>query len=245
MTGTPRGKPQSVQARPRFSGTVPTRFGHPNEATHNRINYRIMEQALAYAAEHYARGRLVDVGCGSKPWRAVFAPYVSEHVGVDRFDSRRSPGSVDVIASAYEIPLPDSHAHTVLMTAVLEHLAQPARALAEARRLLTPGGHLVLTSPLFWPLHQQPLDFFRYTPHGFRYLLEEAQFEVVEIVPLSGVWTTISLELSYALRRYHRGALAPVVDGLSVAAQWLAARWDRIDFQPKFSWNHLVVALRP
>ena len=234
-----------MRPRPRFPGTTPTRFGHPNEATHNRVNYRIMEQALAYAAERYARGRLVDVGCGSKPWRTAFAPHVSEHVGVDHVDSKRAPGSVDVIAGAYEIPLDDGCAATILMSAVLEHLEQPARALAEAQRLLAPGGHLILTAPLFWPLHQQPRDFFRYTPDGLRFLLEEAGFEVVEIIPLSGAWTTISLELSYALRRYRRSALTPLVDGLTVAAQWLAARCDQVDFQPKFAVSHLAIALKP
>ena len=204
-----------------------------------------MEQALVYAAKRYARGRLVDIGCGSKPWRTLFAPYVSEHVGVDHVDSRRAPGSVDVIAGAYDIPLTDGCADTILMSAVLEHLETPARALAEAHRLLAPGGHLILTAPLFWPLHEQPRDFFRYTPHGLRFLLEEAGFEAVEIVSLSGVWTTISIELSYALRRYRRGPLTPLVDGASWAAQWLAARWEQVDFQPKFSWSHLVVALRP
>jgi SAM-dependent methyltransferase len=204
-----------------------------------------MEQALAYAAERYAEGRLVDIGCGSKPWRAVFAPHVSEHVGVDHVDSKRSPGSVDVIAGAYEIPLGEGSANTILMSAVLEHLEQPPRALAEAHRLLAPGGHLILTAPLFWPLHEQPRDFFRYTPDGFRFLLVDAGFDVVEIIPLSGVWTTISLELSYALRRYRRGPLTPLVDGFTRVAQWLAARWEQVDFQPKFSWSHLVVASRP
>jgi SAM-dependent methyltransferase len=235
-----------LRARPRFPGTRPTRFGHPNEGRHNRINYRIMEQALAYAAESYARGRLVDIGCGSKPWRGAFAPYVDEHVGVDHVDSKRRPGSVDVIAGAYEIPLEDGHADTILMSAVLEHLEQPARAMTEAYRLLAPGGHVIVTTPLFWPLHEVPRDFFRYTPYGLRFLMEEAGFEPVEVIPLSGVWTTMSLELSYALRRYRRGpVLSTAVDGVSVAAQWLAARWEQVDFQPQFSWNHLAVGTKP
>ena len=78
-----------------------------------------MEQALAYAAETYGRGKLVDIGCGSKPWRTAFAPYVTEHVGVDLVDSKRAPGTVDVIAGAYEIPLEDGCADTVLMSVVL------------------------------------------------------------------------------------------------------------------------------
>jgi hypothetical protein len=55
----------------------------------------------------------------------------------------------------------------------------------------------------------------------------------------------MSLELSYALRRYRRGVLKPLVDGLTIVAQWLAARWERVDFQPKFSWSHLAVATKP
>ncbi|MGH2920694.1 MAG: hypothetical protein ACRDKU_01320, partial [Gaiellaceae bacterium] len=55
--------------RPRFSATGRTRWNHPNESVHNRIAYRVMEEVLEYAAGTYARGRLLDIGCGSKPWR--------------------------------------------------------------------------------------------------------------------------------------------------------------------------------
>jgi hypothetical protein len=30
-----------------------------------------------------AYGRMLDIGCGYKPYRSLFAPYVSEHIGVD------------------------------------------------------------------------------------------------------------------------------------------------------------------
>ena len=43
-----------------------------------------------------------------------------------------------MLATAYDIPLEDGSFDTVLMTEVLEHLEDPARAIAEARRLLTP-----------------------------------------------------------------------------------------------------------
>lgn len=231
--------------QPRFSALAPTRFKHPNEGVHNRIGYRVMEQALAYAAARYATGRLLDVGCGSKPWRGLFAVHVDEHLGVDHAESARDGGGPDVIASAYEIPLPDESADTILLSSVLEHLEEPARALAECRRLLRPGGHVIITAPFIWPLHEQPRDFYRYTPHGLRFLLESAGLEVVELVPLAGAWTTFSLELSYALQRYRKRALASCLDALIRTVQWTAARWDRVDFQPKFSWSHLAIARRP
>src|SRR2546430_15959415 len=100
--------------RPQFSATGKTRWNHPNEAVHNRIAYRVMEDVLTYAGSRYASGRLVDIGCGSKPWQGLFAAYVDEHVGVDHVPSERNPGAVGVIAGAYGISLPHGDAHTLL-----------------------------------------------------------------------------------------------------------------------------------
>jgi ubiquinone/menaquinone biosynthesis C-methylase UbiE len=230
---------------PRFPAVRETRFRHPNESIHNRIAYSVMEQALGYAAGRYARGRLIDVGCGSKPWARLFAPHVDEHVGVDRVESERDGAAVDIVATAYEVPLPDGDADTVLLSAVLEHLERPDEGLVECHRLLKPGGHLIVTAPFFFHIHEQPHDFFRFSPFGLRYLLESAGFEVVEIVPLAGAWTTFAIQFSYAVRKYRRGAALPVVDGVTRAVQWAAARWDRVDFQPQFSWSHLAIARKP
>jgi SAM-dependent methyltransferase len=231
--------------RPTFSATGPTRWNHPNEAVHNRIAYRVMEQVLEYSADRYARGRLLDIGCGSKPWRGLFAAHVDEHIGIDFVPSERNPDAVDIIAGAYDIPLPDENADTLLLTSVLEHLEEPERGIAEAYRLLKPGGHVILTAPFIWWIHEAPRDFFRYSPFGLRHLLEEAGFEVVEVQPLAGAWTTFSLELSYALRRYQKGLASPVVGSVMRAAQWAGGRWDKVDFQPRFSWSHLAIARRP
>jgi SAM-dependent methyltransferase len=231
--------------QPRFPAVRPTRWGHPNEATHNRIAYRVMEQALGYAAARYARGRMLDIGCGSKPWARLFAGFVEAHVGVDRVESVRRGAKVDVVASAYDVPLPDADADTVLLSAVLEHLERPGDGLAECLRLLKPGGHLIVTAPFVFHVHEQPHDFFRFSPFGLRYLLEAAGFQVVELVPLAGAWTTLAIQLSYALRKYRRGAFGPLVDGATRAIQWGAARWDRVDYQPQFSWSHLAIARKP
>jgi SAM-dependent methyltransferase len=228
----------------RWAG-APTRWGpatgHPNESARNRIVYLQMSAALGYAADRYARGRLVDIGCGTKPWRELFAPHVDAHVGVDHEQTPHGLTKVDVIAGAYDIPLEDGSADTILLTEVLEHLEWPVRGLAETRRLLAPDGHLIATTPFSWPLHEEPRDFFRYSPYGLRHLCHEAALEVVELQPLSGSWTTIALHLSSALQRYRPRAPA-LVDTAAIAAQRLAWGWERIDRQVALSWNHLLVA---
>src|SRR4029077_12413199 len=120
--------------------------------------------------------------------------------------------AVDVDATAYDIPLPDGEAQTVLLTEVLEHLERPADALAECFRLLAPGDDIIATTPLFWPVHDAR-DFYRYTPQGLRYLFEGAAFEVVELRPLGGLWSTVAIEVSYGLQRYRRSWSAPAVGG--------------------------------
>ncbi len=52
-------------------------FRHPNESAKNRLVYRTFEAALGDAAERFARGRMIDVGGGRKPWQPIFAPYVA------------------------------------------------------------------------------------------------------------------------------------------------------------------------
>ena len=166
-------------------------------------------------------------------------------MGVDHVQKQREGADrVDVVATAYDVPLPDGSVGTVLLSEVLEHLERPEEALRECFRLLEPGGHVIVTTPFFWPVHDER-DFFRYAPGGLRHLLESAGFEVVDLVPLGGAWTTISLELGYALERFRKGPAAPIVDGATLAAQWLGERLERLDFQPKFSWNHLAVGRRP
>ncbi len=125
----------------------------------------------------YARGTLVDVGCGAKPYRAL-GTGVSRWIGVDVEDNEEA----DLHGIAYELPIENGTVDTVLCTQVLEHLEQPERALVEFLRVLRPGGHLILTAPQYWSLHEEPRDFFRYTSIGLTYLTKSAGFDFVTLV---------------------------------------------------------------
>jgi ubiquinone/menaquinone biosynthesis C-methylase UbiE len=69
----------------------------------------------------------------------------------------------------------------VLSTQVLEHVADPLSVLAEFFRVLKPDGRLWLTAPFVWYLHEEPYDYYRFTSHGLRFLLERAGFIEIEV----------------------------------------------------------------
>jgi SAM-dependent methyltransferase len=147
---------------------------------------------LEKASEH-ACGRMLDLGCGNKPYEKMFAGRVSEHLGCDIVQSNER--RVDVICPATEIPLTDGSFDTVLCTQVIEHVADHQGLLSEAYRLLKPGGVLIVSAPMYWPLHEEPYDFFRFTRHGLRHLLEKIGFTELEITNNGGKWALCGLVL--------------------------------------------------
>lgn len=56
---------------------------------------------------------------------------------------------------------------------VLEHVRKPWLGVAEARRVLKPGGLAIVTSALMFPQHGVPYDYFRFTPAGLKVLFED------------------------------------------------------------------------
>lgn len=212
----------------------------------NILVNRIVDRALKEVAP-VATGRMLDVGCGKKPYRYLFAPHVAEHVGLDHEDTLHNLGNADLIGTAYSIPAADAAFDTLLCTAVLEHLEEPARALAEAHRVLRPGGAAIYTVPFIWHLHEEPRDFFRYSKHGLRYLFEQAGLEIQELRPLAGFWVTFGQLFVYYLHRFNRGAVrrTGIIPVIGLFLQGLAYLLDRIDSAEQWTWMYLVVARAP
>ncbi len=188
---------------------------------------KISARALRAHGEQLFSGRLLDIGCGNKSKALLLGDLVSEYVGLDHKDSQHEQTDVDLFGTAYDIPVPDDSFDCILCTAVLEHLEEPADALAEAYRVLKPGGVAMYTVPLFWHVHEAPRDFFRYTRFGLEHLFGKVGFDIKEITALSGFLTTFSAETGYYLQRFRRGLVRPIVDLLVRAGTGLCARLDQ------------------
>jgi SAM-dependent methyltransferase len=124
------------------------------------------------------KGEVLDVGCGTKPYRA-FIP-AARYVGLDLDtpDARRR-GTADLFYDGKVFPFGDGSFDGILCSQVFEHVFTPQKFLTEIHRVLRPGGCLLLSVPFVWDEHEQPADFGRYSSFGLRAVLAEAGFEIV------------------------------------------------------------------
>lgn len=213
----------------------------------NILVQSIHDRELRRYGQEFLSGRLIDIGCGEKPYLEMLAPYVTEHVGLDHITTRHESHRIDVFGKADEIPAQDGAFNSAVCTAVLEHLEEPERALRECFRVLTQGGHAIYTVPFIWHLHEEPRDFFRFSKHGLRYLFEKVGFEIIEIKALSGFWVTFGQLFVYNLYRCNIGPLRwfRLIDLLGLFLQAGAYCLEKLDKSEQWTWMYLVVARKP
>jgi SAM-dependent methyltransferase len=202
----------------------------PPAATPTRALLQPLSDWLrAQAAElHEERGpyRLLDVGCGVKPYFPWFEPYVSEYVGVD------IPGNpaADLEGTIESLPVEDGSFDALICTQVLEHCDDPAAGVRELRRVLKPGGRALVSTHGVMVYHPAPHDRWRWTHEGLeRLFLTNASWSAVTVRPAAGTAATLALLLSIytdlAARRAHVAPLGRLlVRGLNAAGAALDAR---------------------
>ncbi len=206
------------------------------------INHIHDKQLIGYAGQ-YLSGKLLDIGCGTKPYKAMLFPFVNEHVGVGHEATFHDKTNIDLMGAAYEIPAGNETFDSAICTAVLEHLEEPEQALRECHRVLKSNGTAIYSVPFIWHLHEEPRDFYRYSKYGLKYLFEKTGFEVLEITPLSGFWVTFGQLLVYNIYRFNCGPLRyiPIIPALGLAIQGISYILDRIDKSEQWTWMYMVV----
>jgi SAM-dependent methyltransferase len=125
-------------------------------------------------------GKLMDFGCGSKPYKALFTN-ISAYIGVD-YDGeghKHDDEQIDVYYDGHTIPFADNTFDSILTNEVLEHVFNLENIIGELHRVLKPGGKILITTPFAWMEHEAPVDFGRYTSFGMKALMERNGFEII------------------------------------------------------------------
>ena len=156
------------------------------------VERRLILSFVSAAAARTSEGsRVLDAGAGDAPYRELFS-----HCEYRTADWSKSPHpgarQADIIAPLDALPVGAESFDAVVCTQVLEHVAAPAAVLAELHRVLAEGGRLWLSVPFVGELHEEPHDYWRYTSHALRMLLEEAGFVDTSVEPLGGYFTALA-----------------------------------------------------
>lgn len=149
----------------------------------------------------YASGRLLDVGCGDKPYETLFLPHVSEYLGVEyesTYEGRdyAQRARADVIYSGDQLPFEAGTFDTVLCNQVAEHVPDPGKFLADLARVLRRGGRLILTVPFSYRVHSAPNDFHRFTRFALQRYADVEGMTVDRLEPRGFFWSVVGQKLS-------------------------------------------------
>ncbi len=131
-------------------------------------------------------GRLMDFGCGSKPYQSLFTN-VTEYIGLDYAGEGHSheQESIDVYYDGKTIPFENETFDSVLSSEVFEHLFALQQLLPEIARVTKKGGKFLITCPFVWEEHEIPVDYARYTRFALQDMLEKNGFEI-EVIDKNG-----------------------------------------------------------
>jgi SAM-dependent methyltransferase len=165
-----------------------------------------IENAVAdFARDLPAGARVLDAGAGEGQYASRFAR--QRYIGVDLAigDAAWNYGELDAVGDLTALPFRSGAFDAAIHIVTIEHLREPACALAEIARTLAAGGRLLVVAPHEWEVHQAPHDYFRYTRYGLAYLLEKSGFEPDEIRPVGGYFRLLARRLLNGLQFFTGG----------------------------------------
>jgi SAM-dependent methyltransferase len=186
---------------------------------------------------------VLDIGSGRlRPYKCLFES--ERYIGLDYFEQ------ADVNGDAGHLPFSAGTASVVLATEVLEHLPEPTKALQEMNRVLHRGGHLVLTVPLIWGVHDY-VDYQRWTERGLTRILNETGFEVLRLKKRGGIFSMIGCMVTQIPmqffgemkeQRYWWTVGAYIISwALVTPIPWIIFLLDRFDRRQNFTLGYSVL----
>lgn len=217
----------------------------------NAADYIVMHfliRDLRYAISKFAKGSILDVGCGNKPYESLFNTGDDMYIGCDVIQS--SENKVDIICKATDINAGTKSFDTVFSTQVMEHVDNSDLMLKECNRVLKKDGLLILSVPFCWELHEEPYDFFRFTKYGLQELCNRNNFEVVEIIPNGGKWAAIfqmNINMIYSTFK-KKNILVKLLKGafihlrFTALMSWIGIALDKKFYDPLLTLNYVLIA---
>lgn len=162
----------------------------------NHVARRFADEFAAGVHRLAETPRVLVVG-GGEVGSGIARLYETASVGVIGTDIYVSPYTT-LVADGHSLPFADQSLDGVWIQAVLEHVLDPARVVAEIHRVLKPRGLVYADTPFMQQVHEGAYDFTRFTLSGHRWLFRH--FRMIDAGFTSGPGTTLNWAIRYFVR---------------------------------------------
>ena len=151
--------------------------------------YRTIKKMLAKTRVwNTGEGKLLEVGCGSQPYRRLFSNKNIEYSAIDWEGSEEHFKYKIPDVTYYDgenFPCSDGEYNIVFHTEVVEHVKNLNLFFKECFRVLCKNGEMVFSMPFSARYHYIPYDYWRLTPTSLNLVLQENGFKDIIIIPRS------------------------------------------------------------
>ena len=145
----------------------------------------------------YAKGKLLDLGCGKVPLYDVYKKYITENVCVDWENTLHKNEYLDFECDlTKKLPFKDREFDTIILSDVLEHIPNPSELWKEMARILAVNGKIIINVPFYFWIHEKPHDYYRYTEFALRRFVENSNLKLVELEKMGGVLEIVAILIS-------------------------------------------------
>ncbi len=150
----------------------------------------------------YAKGNLVDLGCGKVPLYGTYRKFVAGITCIDWKDTLHKNEYLDFECDlSSKIPVSDNSFDTIILSDVLEHIAEPENLWKEMSRILVTGGKVILSVPFYYSLHEVPNDYYRYTEYALKRFAQLTRFKILYLKSIGGAPEVIADIISKHIQR--------------------------------------------
>ncbi|MBK8551338.1 MAG: class I SAM-dependent methyltransferase [Ignavibacteria bacterium] len=199
--------------------------------------------------KHLMKGRLLDLGCGNKPYSNIYSEVCDSSVGCDVPFSLHKNSNVEVLCYAEDIDRhfePDQF-DCVICTEVLEHTVNDNKVIENINKVLKKNGNLIISAPFTYVLHEAPHDYRRYTLYGLKNILENNNFEVKSGFSMGVTFSSGFFIYYYALKKTFYYSLKKIgfknlnklslLNAVAEIPEWLFYKFNISSFRKKLEDN--------
>ncbi len=167
----------------------------------------------------HAKGKLADLGCGKVPLYGTYKELVTDVICADWENTLHKNEYLDYeIDLTKNLPFNNGEFDTIILSDVLEHIPVPEQLWREMARILATSGKIIMNVPMYYWLHEEPHDYYRYTEYALRRFVETSGLRLIKLEPIGGV-----PEVMADIFAKNIVNLPVLGRPLAVAAQWLTS----------------------